>query len=121
MKKQEVKKTDETAGTLADLYARFGKERIAEIRRQFAPRKISVIEVEGKWAILRPTGMEEFGNYSMMILNPEIGFAKGCSYLLNELWIDGDRELMDDEDYFMAATLQLQHIVELKKSSFCSL
>ena len=100
------------------LCERFGKERVQAWQREYAPRKLNVIEVEGKLAVLRPIGVAEIGNYTMMTVNTELGIAKANEYLLNELWIDGDSEILENEEYLIAAILQVQNSLELKKSSF---
>lgn len=100
------------------LCQRFGKERVEGWQKQYAPRKLNVIEVEGKLAVLRPIGVAEIGNYTMMTVNTELGIAKANEYLLNELWIDGDSEILGNEEYLIAAILQVQNSLELKKSSF---
>ena len=37
---------------------------------------------------------------------------------MEALWIDGDNCIRDDEDFFISAMLQMQNVIELKKSSF---
>lgn len=101
----------------AQLNERFGAK-YQEWKKQYAPRKLNVIAVEDKVAILRPICAAEVSVFSMMVANPEMGLDKASNYLLNELWIDGDEELIGDEDYFISAMLQLQNVVELKKSNF---
>lgn len=100
------------------LCKRFGKERVEEWQKEYAPRKLNVIEVEGKLAVLRPIGIAEIGNYTMMTINAELGIAKANEFLLNELWLDGDTEILSDEEYLIAAILQVQNSLELKKSTF---
>lgn len=89
-----------------------------ELKKQYAPRKLNVIKVEDKIALLRPVGAAEVSTFSMMTVNPEMGLDKASEYLLNELWLDGDDVIINDEEYFISAMLQLQNVVELKKSSF---
>jgi hypothetical protein len=43
---------------------------------------------------------------------------KACSFILNELWLDGDNELRDNEDYFISAMMQVESVIALKKSTF---
>lgn len=97
---------------------RFGKEAVEAWKKEYAPRKLNVIEVEDKIAVLRPIGAEEVSQFSMMVANPEVGMKKASEYLLGELWIDGDNELQNDEEYFISAMMQLQNTIELKKSNF---
>ena len=89
-----------------------------EWKNQFSPRKLNLIKVEDKIALLRPIGAAEVSIFSMMTVNPEMGLDKASEFLLNELWLDGDNEIINDEEYFISAMLQLQNVVELKKSSF---
>jgi hypothetical protein len=89
-----------------------------DLKKQYAPRKLNVIKVEDKIALLRPIGAAEVSTFSMMTVNPEMGLDKASEYLINELWLDGDMEIVNDEEYFISAMLQLQNVVELKKSSF---
>lgn len=99
------------------LTERFG-QKYAEFKKKYVPRKLSVIKVEDKVALLRPIGAAEVSTFSMMTVNPELGLDKASEFLLNELWLDGDDELLNDEEFFISAMLQLQNVVELKKSSF---
>jgi len=89
-----------------------------ELKKLYAPRKLNVIKVEDKIALLRPVGAAEVSTFSMMTVNPEMGLDKASEYLLNELWLEGDDVIINDEEYFISAMLQLQNVVELKKSSF---
>ncbi|MDD4217451.1 MAG: hypothetical protein PHZ24_08975 [Bacteroidales bacterium] len=100
------------------LIKRFG-EKLHEHKKMFAPRKLSVIEVEDKLALLRPIGATEVGEFSLLIVNESL--EKASRYLLEELWLDGDQELKNDEEYFIAAMMSLQKVVEVKKSSFFQL
>lgn len=100
------------------LINRFG-EKFTEHKKMFAPRKLSVIEVEDKLALLRPIGASEVGEFSLLIVNESL--EKASRYLLEELWLEGDQELLNDEDYFIAAMMSLQKVVEVKKSSFFQL
>jgi len=100
------------------LVARFGEEKVAAWEKQYAPRKLSVIEVEDKICALRPVSATEVSDFSVMTATPDVGLEKSCRYLLGELWIDGDMEIQNDEDYFISAMLQIQRTIELKKSNF---
>lgn len=106
------KKAVETA-----VVTRFGAD-YDRWKKDFAPRQLNILTVEDKLAVLRPVGASEVATFSMMVANPEIGLDKASEYLLGELWLGGDMELQEDEDYFISAMLQLQNVVELKKSNF---
>ncbi len=97
---------------------RYGAK-LDEYKKQYAPRKLCVIRVEDKTAILRPVTATEMGQYSLMIASGDNGgLDVACRYLLESLWIDGDNCIRDDEEYFISAMLQVQNVIELKKSSF---
>lgn len=117
--KNEVKESLKADNIGFDMLCqRFGKDKVQEWQKRYAPRKLNVIEVEGKLAVLRPIGVAEIGNYTMMTVNSELGIAKANEFLLNELWIEGDTEILNDEEYLIAAILQVQNSLELKKSTF---
>lgn len=97
---------------------RFGKDKVAELKSAFEGRKLNVIVVEDKLCVLRPLTAKELSSYSMMVTKGDDGLEQGARYLLNELWIAGDEIIRDNEDYFMAAMLQIQNAIELKKSAF---
>lgn len=89
--------------------------------KEYAPRKLNVIEVEDKYAVLRPIGAEEIGQYTVALVDPERGMVVATRYILEELWLGGDDVIRDDEEYFIAAMIQSQYIVETKKSRFTKL
>lgn len=97
---------------------RFGKDKIAELQKAFNGRRLGVIVVEDKMCLLRPLTAKDLSSYSMLVMKGEEGLEQGAHYLLNNLWLAGDEEIRDDEDYFMAAMLQIQNSVELKKSAY---
>lgn len=100
---------------------RFGAANIAKWKAEHNAQSLSVIAVEDKMAILRPITPAEFSHYSLMVADPQGGMDVASRYLLEELWIDGDDEIRNDDDYFIAAMLQLQNAIELKKSGFMKL
>lgn len=103
------------------LQDKFGKERVDKWRKQFAPRKLNIIAVEDKIAVLRPVTAAAVSQYSLLVADKSQGLEAGARYLINDLWLDGDSEIQDDEDYFIAAMLQVQNSIQLKKSTFYNL
>ena len=101
------------------LVDRFGADNLKAWKGQFAPRKLSVVVVEDKLAVLRPITAEVIATYSMMMADTTMGgMDKATKYILEELWIDGDTCLKDDEEYFISTMLQVQNTIEVKKSAF---
>lgn len=103
------------------LYARFGKERVQEAKKLVSPRNLNILEVDGKYAVLRPLAARELSEYSMLVATPDKGLEAANRFLLSELWLFGDEEIRNDEELFMSAMLTLQNVVELKKSNFYKL
>jgi len=114
----QVKKEQPAIDVRALLVARFGEGEVSKWEKQFAPRKLNVIIVEDKFCVLRPVTATEVSEFSIMTATPDIGLEKASRYIIGELWIDGDNEIQDDEEYFISAMLQIQKAMELKKSSF---
>lgn len=115
--KKTVEKTDEgmnesVKATLIKLFPDFPKW-----EKQFAPRRLCAIQVEDKYAVLRPITSKEVSQFSMSIAGGN-GVDDACRYLLEELWLGGDNELRDDEEYFIGAMTQIQKVMEVKKSFF---
>lgn len=102
------------------LVERFGDD-FVKWEKEYAPRNLNYIEVEDKIAILRPIGAQEIATYSMALVNPEEGMVTATRFLLEELWLDGDNEIRDNEEYFIGAMLQVQNVVQTKNSRFIKL
>lgn len=117
---EDKKQQAEASDMIASLMERFGKS-LEELQRQYAPRRLNIIEVEDKVAILAPINANVIAGYSMALVDPEKGMAVATRYLLEELWLVGDDEIRDDEDYFIAAMLQVQNVVQTKNSRFIKL
>ena len=97
---------------------KFGKEKLAELKAQFPGRKLNIIVVEDKVAILMPVTAKAISDYTRLFTDPEAGLDVASKCIMNELWLIGDEELRDDEEYFTTAMIQVQNVVELKKSAF---
>jgi hypothetical protein len=101
---------------LEKLQERFTSEKVEKWKKEFAPRQLNVIEVEDKIAVLRPISAMEVSTYTQMYIIE--GMDKACSFILNELRLDGDSEMRDVEDYFISAMMQVEGVINLKKSTF---
>lgn len=118
--KKNVNRDSAAEGGILDvLCQRFGEGKVKAWQKEYAPRKLNVIEVEDKLAVLRPIRAEEVSQYTMIYLSD--GMDKASSFLLNELWLDGDKEMIDNEDYFISAMQEVDRVVSLKKSAFYKL
>ncbi|MFT4168010.1 MAG: hypothetical protein QM653_02675 [Dysgonomonas sp.] len=120
-KAQPQVEAEERNEVIKYLTERYG-DKFKQWEKEYAPRKLNYIEVEDKNALLRPIDPETLSNYSMMLVLPEAGgLTAATRYILEELWLDGDEDIRDNDDYFMSAMVQVQHIMEQKKSRFIRL
>lgn len=119
-KAQEVKKEETVTSITEDQKAayekRFGKEKMAEFQIQASGRKLLYIKVDEFLAVLRPPTAEDLGDYLMAIA--ENGMAKAGVMIIEKLWLDGDVELINDEDNWNAVFLKMNSLLEGKKGEF---
>ena len=95
---------------------RFGEEQLNNWKLSYGNREMIYLKVEDKLAVLRPPTAEDLGDYvTTMGMN---GMSKAVASVMETLWIDGDIELIDDEDLFIACFLQMNNILESKKGEF---
>lgn len=121
VKKQTEANADERDEVRNSLIARFG-DKFTEWEKEYAPRKLNYIDVEDKIALLRPIDPETLSSYSMLLVASESGgLVVATRFVLEELWLGGDDEIRDNDDYFMAAMIQVQQVMEQKKSRFIKL
>ncbi len=106
--------TQPTAIELAE--QRFGKDELDRLSKEFGGRKLNIIAVEDKVAVLQPINAKVLSDYTRTVVNGELDVAS--RQLLNDLWIGGDECIRDDEEYFMSAMIEIQNVIELKKSTF---
>lgn len=96
---------------------RFGKEKMAQLQAQYNGRKLNIIVVEDKVAVLAPLTPKALSDYTRMVMNPNGGVDAAVKLLIETLWLGGDDVIRDDDDYFMSAMVEIQNLIELKKSS----
>ena len=115
--KETVKNSVEvTAEALAPFVKRFGQNQIDEWKAQFGGRKLIYLKVEDSLAILRPVTSEDLGEYMTSIGTN--GISKAIAFIVNELWLDGDLDLIQDEDKFIGVFMQVNNLLEGKKADF---
>jgi hypothetical protein len=105
-----------TDAVKAQFVERFGEAKLKEAEQQAGGRKLLFIKVEDSLAILRPPTAEDLGDYLMAIA--ENGMAKAGVMIVEQLWIDGDIELINDEDKWCAVFLKMNSLLEGKKGEF---
>lgn len=113
-KKQTQKPNQEV--NLQPFIDRFGAEQLEDWKKQYGGRALIYIKVGDFLAVLRPPTAEDLGEYMTSIGTN--GLSKAVAFVVEQLWLDGDYELIDDEDNFIAVFLQVNNILEGKKAEF---
>lgn len=118
-KAKEDKKSEEKPKkeiNLQPFVDRFTQEKLDEYKSQYGGRQLIYIAVGDYRAILRPPTADDLGDYMTAIGTN--GMSKAVAMIIEQLWIDGDFELIDDEDMFISVFLQMNNILETKKAEF---
>lgn len=118
-KAKEDKKTQEVPKqeiNLQPFIDKFGQEALDEWKKQYGDRPLIYLKVNKHLAVLRPPTADDLGDYMTAIGTN--GMSKAVAMIVEQLWLDGDYELIDDEDNFIAVFLQVNNILEGKKAEF---
>ena len=116
MSKTSKEQIQKTVAEMAEL--KFGKEKLAALKAQFPGRQLNIRVVEDKICVLMPLTAKALSNYTRMMINPDGGLDEAVKQLMNELWLGGDEEIRENEEYFISAMTEIQNLIEVKKSSF---
>lgn len=114
--KKATKNEQPQAKNLQPFIDKFGQTKLEELKAQYNGRPLIYIKVGDLLAILRPPTADDLGDYLMAMGTN--GMSKAVAMIVEQLWIDGDFELIDDEDNFIAVFLQMNNILESKKAEF---
>lgn len=95
---------------------RFGKDKITELQKQFDGRKLNAIVVDDKVAVLAPLTPRVLSDYTRMCMEKDTGIDTAAKMLIDTLWLGGDEVIRNDEEYFMSAMIEVQNLIDLKKS-----
>lgn len=97
--------------------------KITELKARFNVKKVFVFIVEGNAedgekpfyiAYLRRPNMMQFSQYMTFI---QKDMVQANQMLAQNIFLDGDKELIDDEDLFLYGTMpQLNHIIDARNS-----
>ena len=95
----------------------YQQEKLEQLKAQFNGRKLNIIVIEDKVAVLAPLSAKALSDYTRMVIDPKAGPEQATRLLLDQLWLGGVEEIRNDEDYFMSAMVEMQNLIELKKST----
>ena len=105
----------------ADVSAQIG-EKIKELKEKFGVKKVFVIVVEGDEDDKKPLYIGYFRRPNLMQFSVYMNFVQkdliqANKQLANNVFLDGDKELVDDEDLFLYGTMQqLSHVIDSRNS-----
>lgn len=85
------------------------KEQIAELKKKHG--EIYEISVEGKSCILRKPNRKDL-SYVSVVKDP----VKMSETLLKQLWVDGDKEIQENDDLFLAVIPKMEEVIKVKES-----
>tara|TARA_B110000914_G_C15391422_1_gene412659 strand:- start:114 stop:566 length:453 start_codon:yes stop_codon:yes gene_type:complete len=93
-----------------------------KIKKKYKIKKTFLIEVEDEdsededaWAkawIRKPT-LKEFSAFSKIAQNDNIG---GLKVLLTNIFLEGDKRILEDDEFFLSAMTQLEAIINVQAS-----
>ncbi|OWK99262.1 hypothetical protein AP75_01890 [Kaistella haifensis DSM 19056] len=117
--KEAEKAKNDKSPVVKDLSAfvkRFTQKKLDEWKEENANRELIYLKVDDFLAVLRPPTAEDLGDYLTAIgVN---GMSKAVAMIIEQLWLEGDYQLIEDEDLFIAVFLQINNILEGKKGEF---
>lgn len=73
------------------------------------------IKVEDKKAVLRKPTRQDL-SYATAGSSQGKDGMKFSELLMKQCWIDGDREILEDDEYFLSALPKLESLTELKQA-----
>lgn len=119
--KIEEKKKDKSVQKIsselkATYLDRFGEAKFKEFNQMADGRDLIYLKVESSLAVLRPPTAEDLGEYMMAIA--ETNMSEAGRMIIEKLWLDGDLDLIDDEDKYISIFLQMSNLLEGKKGEF---
>lgn len=95
---------------------RFTQKKIDEWKSENGDRDLIFLKVDDFLAVLRPPTAEDLGDYLTAIGTN--GMSKAVAMVVEQLWLEGDYQLIEDEELFIAVFLQINNILEGKKGEF---
>lgn len=91
----------------------YTKEQLKSWKEKYG--EVFEISCEDKKAVLHKPGRKEL-SFAMAGSNQAKDSVKFAEILLKQCWIDGDKEFMDDDNYFLSAVPVLGALAEVKEA-----
>lgn len=87
----------------------YTKEQVADWKKKHG--EIFELSVEGKSCILRKPNRKDL-SYVSVVKDP----IQMSETLLKQLWVDGDMEIQENDDLFLAAIPKMEEVIKVKES-----
>ncbi len=87
----------------------FTKDQIAELKKKHG--EIFEISVDDKSCIVRKPNRKDL-SYVSVVKDP----IKMSETLLKQLWIEGDKEIQEQDDLFLAVIPKMEEVIKVKES-----
>lgn len=88
----------------------YTKEQVAEWKRKHGD--IFELSVEDKSCIVRRPNRKDL-SYVSVVKNP----IQMSETLLRQLWVDGDKEILEDDSLFLAVIPKMEEVIKIKESA----
>lgn len=88
---------------------KYTKEQLAGWKKKHG--ELFEITVDDKSCVLRKPNRKDLSYVSVASDN-----VKMCEVLMKQLWVDGDPEMQEDDNYFLAAMSQMEEVLKVKES-----
>lgn len=88
---------------------KYTKEQVAEWKTKHGD--IFEITVDGKSCILHKPTRQNL-SYASVVKDP----IKMSETLLKQLWVDGDKEILEQDDLFMAVVNKMEEVIKVKEA-----
>lgn len=95
---------------------KFTQKKLDEWKEENDNRELIYLKVDDYLAVLRPPTADDLGDYLTAIGTN--GMSKAVAMVVEQLWLEGDYQLIQDEELFIAVFLQINNILEGKKGEF---
>lgn len=89
---------------------KYTKEQVAEWKRKHGD--IFELSVEDKSCIVRRPNRKDL-SYVSVVKNP----IQMSETLLKQLWVDGDKEILEDDSLFLAIIPKMEEVIKIKESA----
>lgn len=114
-----TKKLEEIELSKEDLELEQLREKAEKLKTQHKTKKVFLISVEdedtGEWksAFFRKPKLKEFSMFTTLAQKDKI---QALQTLMKNIYLEGDNDLISDDDLFLAAMTQIEEIVNVQAS-----